>query len=338
MSGFVKFIKTWKLPIAMAIGILMYFVISWISMSQEAEDALYSVCSHWFQPLLIFLMLFLSFLKVEPHDLRPHRWHGMLLLIQGGCMVICALLAVIPGISVNAKILLEGAMLCFICPTATASAVIVQKLDGSISGCVTYIILINLLISLIAPPLLAMVEPGIAVSHLSARLLPADLSNGMVGVVFMIMGKVFPLLLCPLLLALIVRHYAPGTTQKILVFKDLAFYLWLIALATALTVTVRTIVNSRISILMLLGLAAVSLLSCIIQFVLGRRIGSKWGEGLTDSLTAGQAFGQKNTVFVIWMGLMFLNPVTSVTGGFYCIWHNVINSIQLYRHDKRING
>ena len=44
--------------------------------------------------------------------------------------------------------------------------------------------------------------------------------------------------------------------------------------------------------------------------------------------------GQKNTVFAIWMGLVFLNPVTSVVGGFYSIWHNLINSWQLYKKAK----
>lgn len=44
--------------------------------------------------------------------------------------------------------------------------------------------------------------------------------------------------------------------------------------------------------------------------------------------------GQKNTVFAIWMGLMFLDPVTSVTGGFYSIWHNIVNSWQLYKKNK----
>ena len=134
--------------------------------------------------------------------------------------------------------------------------------------------------------------------------------------------------------------------------KDLAFYLWLVALALAITVTVRTIVESNIALGILIGLAAISAVCCVIQFTLGRAIGKRWqqptkpksecknkGEYIDpierSAITAGQAFGQKNTVFIIWMGLVFLNPVTSVVGGFYSIWHNLVNSYQLYKKGKK---
>ena len=51
-------------------------------------------------------------------------------------------------------------------------------------------------------------------------------------------------------------------------------------------------------------------------------------------VSAGQALGQKNTVFAIWLGYTFFTPVVSVAGGFYSIWHNCYNSWQLYRKRK----
>ena len=50
----------------------------------------------------------------------------------------------------------------------------------------------------------------------------------------------------------------------------------------------------------------------------------------------GQSLGQKNTVFAIWMGYTFMEPIVSVAGGFYSIWHNLYNSWQLHRqlHQK----
>ncbi|MBQ0114591.1 MAG: transporter [Bacteroidales bacterium] len=334
LSRLFTFLKEWKLPVAMIIGVIMYFIIEALPLDATTTDSLYYGTSHWLQPCLIFSMLFLAFLRVGLHELRPHRWHGMLLLCQGLMMTACALVAAAPWLSPTAKILMEGAMLCFICPTATAAAVIVQKLGGSLSGCASYLILCNLLVSVLAPPLLTMVEPQVAVSHISSSLVPSSLGGGMLGVVFMIMGKVFPLLLCPLFAALLVRHYAPGLTRRLLRSRDLAFYMWLVALALAITVTVRTIVDSNINIYVLLGLACVSLACCAVQFAWGRRIGSRYGLHPEDCLTAGQAMGQKNTVFIIWLGLMFLNPVTSVVGGVYSVWHNAVNSWQLYRHDK----
>lgn len=314
----------------MVIGVLIYYALRPV-LTLPQELVFYDVLSHGVQPTLIFAMLFLSFLKVEPSLLRPHRWHGVLLLVQGSLFVACSLLAVackdIPLTMGEGRgealLLFECAMLCFICPTATASAVIVQKLGGSLSGDVTYIILCNLMVSILAPTFLPLVEP--------------QATHGWAEAFFLIIGKVFPLLLCPLFVAMIVRHYMPRLMQRLLAIRDLAFYLWLVALAFAITVTVRTIDESRISVVILAGFAVISALCCVVQFALGKYIGRRFFsvEGPeVSSITAGQAFGQKNTVFVIWMGLVFLNPITSVVGGFYSIWHNIVNSWQLYKKSK----
>ena len=342
-------IRTWKLPVAMLLGVAIYYILLPL-MDGEEEQAFYGIISHVVQPMLIFSMLFLSFIKVNPKDLKPHRWHGVLLLTQGGLFVLFSLLAMacdhlFPS-DEGCKLLLECAMLCFICPTATASAVIVQKLGGSLSGDVTYIIICNLMVSILGPLFFPLVEPEVNM----------QIQGGMTSFLnafFMIMGKVFPLLLFPLFVALIVRHYAPRLMERMLAIPDLAFYLWLVALALAITVTVRTIVESHISIAILGGFAIVSAICCLVQFSLGRYIGRRWPQPTKavselkhpvtiyvdpierSAITAGQAFGQKNTVFVIWLGLVFLNPVTSVVGGLYSIWHNVINSWQLYKKGDR---
>ena len=338
----INLIRTWKLPVSMLCGIILYYILE-ASVSSGTEGALYGVISHIIQPLLIFAMLTLSFLKVRLHDLKPHRWHVVVLMLQALIFALCAILALMAG---NAgfprlKIILEGAMLCFICPTATAGAVIVQKLGGSLSGIVTYIVVCNTMVAVVAPAFLTLVEPHAGMDFMSE--------------LFLIMGKVFPLLLCPLFLAVMIQHYAPRLRDRLLAIPDMAFYLWLVALALAITVTVRTIANSDIAPQTLAGLAAVSLASCIMQFWMGRRTGMRlvqptkapdeWKRHKYDpatyttakersAITAGQAMGQKNTVFAIWMGLMFLDPVTSVTGGFYSIWHNIVNSWQLYKKNK----
>lgn len=348
-----KILKTWKLPVAMIIGALLYYLFEAIMPGKTTRESFYYVLSHFIQPAFIFVMLFLSFLKVDPHDLKPHRWHGVLLLTQGGLFVSCSLLALAcksyfadccateSDSGLFWLLVCEGAMLCFICPTATASAVIVQKLGGSLSGDVTYIVLCNIMVSLLAPCFFTLVEPHAGFDFLSEF--------------FMIMGKVFPLLLCPLFVALAVRHYSPRLMRRMLAIPDLAFYFWLVSLAFAITVTVRTIVESNTPLIILFALAIISAVCCVVQFTLGRKIGRTWPQPTknpTDwktakynpetyvdeiersAITAGQAFGQKNTVFVIWLGLIFLNPITSVVGGFYSLWHNIINSWQLYKKGK----
>ena len=95
--------------------------------------------------------------------------------------------------------------------------------------------------------------------------------------------------------------------------------------------------ESSLSLLLLVGIAAISLLCCIFQFWAGHKIGHSYGHipGHCDnSITAGQAIGQKNTVFAIWMGYTFLTPETSIVGGFYSIWHNLYNTWQLRQTPK----
>ena len=87
----------------------------------------------------------------------------------------------------------------------------------------------------------------------------------------------------------------------------------------------------------LIGLGIISLVACVLQFAIGKFVGSHYDKGTgkhINRITAGQAFGQKNTVFIIWLGLVFLDPVTSVVGGLYSVWHNIINSYQLYKVRK----
>jgi BASS family bile acid:Na+ symporter len=68
----------------------------------------------------------------------------------------------------------------------------------------------------------------------------------------------------------------------------------------------------------------------LIQFVLGKFVG-----GFYDStVNAGQALGQKNTAFAIWITYTYLNPVASVGPGCYILWQNTVNSIQLWLKRK----
>lgn len=316
------FLRNWTLPISIVCGVIGYFAFVALPLSAEVHEVTYEVISRYVQPAFIFAMLFLSFTKVDPHDMRPHRWHGWLLLTQASLFIVFSLLAMLMPTE-GEKVLCEGAMLCFICPTATASAVITGKLGGSLEGVTTYLLICNMMVALLAPAFLTMVEPHPELDFLTS--------------LFMIMGKVFPLLICPLVAAWIVRFVIPSLHRRLLSYTGLAFYLWAVSLALAIAVTVRSIMHSSVSIWYMVGLALISLVCCGVQFLVGKRIGSRYdGDGSRmNRITAGQAFGQKNTVFVIWLGLVFLNPVTAVVGGFYSVWHNVINSYQLYKVRKQ---
>lgn len=310
----ITFLKDWTLIIAILSGIIGYFIYSALPLSHEAHLA----AGHFvniMQPILIFSMLFLTFCKINPHELKLHKWHLWLLLIQGGLFtVIGTTLIILPHSPL--RIILEGAMILIICPTATAAAVITKKLGGDMSAITTYTILINLLAALIIPALVPLVHPNPDLDLMNAALL--------------ILGKVFPLLLLPLVSALLIRYLFPPLHRRLVKMQELSFYLWAVALSLAIAVTTRSIVHSTVSTETQLWLVAVSAVCCAFQFWAGRKIGGMYGE----TTTAGQALGQKNTVLAIWVGYTFFSPVTSIAGGFYSIWHNLVNTWQLYRHKK----
>lgn len=308
-----RFLKEWTLIISILAGIAGYF----IYVSIPALDSTHEIVNKAIgviQPVLIFTMLFLTFCRINVRDLRLCPWHGWILLIQSvlfagiGCILIA-----MPHSGL--RIVLEGAMLCLICPTATAGAVITRKLGGDVNRITTYTVLINLMTAVLIPAMVPFVHPNPEMNVFTSAML--------------IMGKVFPLLLLPLAAAVVMKRLFPALTARISRHQDLSFYLWAVALALAIAVTVRSIMHARIDLATELGLVAVSFVCCVLQFWLGRKIGARYG----DRITAGQSFGQKNTVLVIWMGYTFFTPVTAMVGGFYSIWHNVINSWQLYRHE-----
>lgn len=309
------FFRDWMLPIAMILGVSLYYIYINIPVLESTRQFANTAVSI-VQPTLIFLMLFLTFCRVELHDLRPCRWHVWLLLIQTLSFALLSLVAIFFCKNNDLRVLIEAAMLCMICPTATASAVVVRKLGGDVAHNTTYLILINLVTALVVPAFVPLVHPQQGIQFVTAFLL--------------IVGKVFPLLLLPLVVAIIVRRLLPKLHGIIMNYPDLPFYMWSVALLLAMTMTAKTIHNTDIPLLSQVGIAVVSLISCIVQFYLGRRIGARY----SDAITAGQTLGQKNTVLAIWMGYTFFTPITAIAGGFYSVWHNVVNSYQLYKKRK----
>lgn len=311
----IDFLKAWTLPVSMVSGFLGYVAYKNLHFLDSTHEAVEATIS-WVQPALIFLMLFVTFCKVNPRQLKLKKWHIWLILIQTSSFgLLSALLYYFP--STSFRVVIESAMLCMITPTATAAAVITDKLGGKPASIISYTIIANLVAGVAAPLVFPVVHP------IAGQTFATSFS--------LILAKVFPLLICPFFAAVLVQKFLPKFRNKILQIKDLAFYMWAIALALAIGVTTRTLFNTDTPGVMLAGIGVVSLASCLIQFYLGRMIGKPYGE----TITAGQALGQKTTVLAIWMGYTFLSPITALAGGFYSIWHNVVNSWQLYQQKKK---
>ncbi len=311
-----EFIKNWTLPLAMLTGALGYLILSNLSFVNPLKPFINEGVA-WFTPSLIFTQLLLTFCKVEPRELMPKAWHWWLLSFQAVfCVALAWLLLVVP-MSEAYRSVFEGAMVCLICPTATAAAVITGKLGGSASTLTTYTLLSNLLAAIAVPLVFPLVEPHAGL--------------GFTAAFFKILGKVFPLLLSPFFVALLLRYVFPKVHACLLGYHGAAFYLWSIALAIVTGQTVRSLVHSTADVSVEVLVALAGLLACVIQFFLGKNIGGRY----SDRISAGQALGQKNTVLAIWMACTYLNPLSSVAPGSYVIWQNLFNSWQLWKKRKR---
>lgn len=315
MQKFIRFLKDWTLAISIVMGMLAYFAFAtcplFDGVRPYAEPTVAIV-----QPTLLFLMLFFTFCKISVRDLRLRRWHGVLLATQLLCFAATAAAVLLMPQS-GGRVIMEAAMLCFICPTATASAVVTTKLRGDAAGITTYLVIINIAVAVCFPLIVPIIHPETGSSFVPAFLL--------------ILAKVFPTLILPFISAQLVREFLPGFVRRVAAVPNLVFYLWAVSLALAIAVTTRIIVHSDFGLAVDCCIALSSLIACAVQFFIGRKIGIRYG----SRIAACQAFGQKNTTLAIWMGYTFLTPATSIAGGFYSIWHNVYNSWQLYKENRR---
>ena len=315
MRKAVQIFKDWMLPIAIVTGISLYLLYHFTPMLKPYGAVLHKAASEG-QRLIIALLLFFQFVQISPHDLRPHRWHlGALLFQILGFLLFAGLSALTPAKA--GRILLECAMICLICPTAAAAGVITKKLDGNLAATVTYIVLANLSATFLIPMVVPMVRPS------------ADLDFW--TYVLRIAGKVFPILILPGLFAWLIRYTTHKLQRKLMRFAPNSFYIWFFGLTIAMVLASHALFTNYPGGLALAGIILVSMGACALQFFAGRHI----GKGRTDSITAGQSLGQKNTAFLIWLGYNYLDPLTSVAGGLYAIWQNLFNSWELYEHEHK---
>ena len=270
-------------------------------------------------PLFMFLILFVTFCKVDFRQLRPVAWHGWVVLFQVLFIGVLMALMLMPSgePSTQAKVLMEALLMCCISPCATAAAVVTQKLGGSLEQMTTYTFLSNFMTVLLAPVCFPLIEKGADITFLAAFT--------------KILHEVFLVLVVPMLLAYVVKHHIKGLHRRIVAVRDLSYYLWACSLMIVTGTTVKNIVHAEVSIWLLTAIALLGLLICIVQFAVGRFI----GHFFDHTQEAGQALGQKNTAFAIWLSSAYLNPLSSVGPGCYILWQNIVNSVEIWLHRKK---
>ncbi|MDD6209977.1 MAG: transporter [Bacteroidales bacterium] len=292
-----RILKNWMLPIAMLTGAVFHRLFEHLS---------------FLTPYLIFSMLLLTFCKLSLKNIRFIPLHGWLLLIQTfGSILVYALFCFFN------PVLAESALICVLAPTATAAAVITGMLGGNIAFLATYVLVSNLGTAIAAPIIFSLLG-----SHSDMPFMQSFLY---------ICKQVFPLLILPLLCAWGMQKFTPKLHMRLLGIHQLSFYLWAIALTIVMGKTVVFLVdqqnpNYTNEIL----IALLSLVICVLQFFIGRRLGKHYG----DAISAGQGLGQKNTILAIWMAQIYLSPLASIGPAAYVVWQNSINSYQLWKKRK----
>lgn len=311
----------------------------------------FPVFRHWMGllPPMIFMMLFFTFCKINPLDLRLHRWHWVVLVVQMGLSALTYLgLSAIPGLSPE---IAQGLMLCFLMPTATAAPIIAGKLGGSIQNLTTFTILSNIVTAVIVPATFPAIHPEAGLGFATAS--------------WMILCKVGPLLTGPFVAAWLLRLGYDGWQKRKKSEKrfelshrwaQCPFYLWAGTLVILMADITHTLLYGEYEKGSVIWLCVGALVSCMVQYLVGRRIGWRYpapnkGKDYQDvvinpatapkdmrgisRITASQAFGQKNTTLGIWMAQTYLIPISSLAPAAYIIWQNAFNSWQLREAAKR---
>ena len=257
-------------------------------------------------------MLLLTFCKVPFRDLHFRPVHLWLLLVQiGGAILVYLSLRPLNILAA------EGAFICVIAPTATAAAVITDKLGGSAASLTSYTLLGNIGTAIAAPLLFPLIHP-------------LDQHIGFFASFLIILRKVFPLLICPFVTAMIIRRYLPKLHAKMTSYHEAAFYLWAVALIVVMAQTVNTLINEPEDGMTEIWIALAAMVVCCLQFFIGKKIGARYQE----RISGGQSLGQKNTILAIWMAHVYMTPISAIGAGSYVVWQNIINSWQLWKQRK----
>jgi BASS family bile acid:Na+ symporter len=288
-----KNLRPYMMPVAMILGAIFY------SFFDELA---------FFTPYIVFVMLFFTHCRLNFQTIKLEQMHIWLIIIQLFGSVIVYMILKPFNIYVA-----QGAFICVLAPTATAAPVITGILKGNIASVSAYSLLSNLTVSIVAPVIFTLIGNY---SHLS--FFESFLS---------ILKPVFLLLFSPLAFAFLIQKYASSLAFKIGSYSGVSFYLWTIALCIVTGKTVQFIHNQGSSSYATeVIIALVSLIICVSQFLIGRKIGKLYN----NTVAGGQGLGQKNTVLAIWMAQMYLHPIAAIGPGAYVLWQNLVNSYQIW--------
>lgn len=293
-------IKSYVLPIAIVLGLLLH-----------DYCAAFSVVV----PYIIFTIILLTFTAVDITKLRFKPLFIWIILFQ--VVVSLGGYYLLRLFNVN-EIIAEGVFIGVLCPVAASVAVVSTMLGADRNTVTSFSVIGNLVISVVAPIYFSFIGVNQDLPFFTSFL--------------HILRRIGTVIGLPFFIALTLQLCLPKANAFLSRYKGLAFYLWAVALFLTLGQTIHFIfLNGKGNWGSILWLGVSALLFCIIQFGLGKWIGSKYG----DTIAGGQLLGQKNSAMGIWMANHYLNPLASVFLAFYSVFQNLFNSWQLWYKERK---
>ena len=293
-----KKLRSYTLPVAIAAGLLFHDFLS---------------SYRFLVPYLLFGMMFFTCSKISVKDVKLHPMHGILLLFQ----ILVGVVVYLVLRPINEE-LAQGLMICVFAPVATASPVVGGLLGANVTVMTTYVLISNVVVALLAPLFFSIIMPDSGVTFFTSFL--------------HISKSTLMLLILPIVISLLIKKYTPKGFEVVKRLQPVSFYLWAVCMMVLIGSTIRTIMiqensNYLLELIMIVG----ALLICIVQFSLGRKLGTKYG----DMVAGRQMMGQKNTGIAIWLAMAYLTPMSTVAPTAYIIWQNLMNSYEIWKKSNK---
>ena len=259
-------------------------------------------------PYFIALMLLTTYSKLDFKEIKVSRMPVFMIIFQYAVAIFSYL-----ALYYWNPLFAQQAFICLICPVATSAPVIALMLGANIAVLVSFTLISYVAIAILAPFLLPIVGGTQGVHFLATS--------------WMIARQIIPLILLPLIVAYLFKNYLPKADSFLQKHNGISFYLWSITLVLVIgKATTFVLAQPSDMIPVEIGLAAISLVACVFQFVAGHAIGARFGNKVAGT----QGLGQKNTAIAMWLAFEYLNPLVSVGLAAYSVWQNIINSTQIY--------
>ncbi len=261
----------------------------------------------WVIPYSIGMMLFLTFIGVEKEKLKPHPLHIKLL---AGIQISGFVFWLIPSL-LGYPILAESMFYCAAAPIAAAAPTIISILKGKIEFMTTALLLSQFIFALLMPLVLPFIVPGSTASYW-------DISSA----VFI---QLFQVIICPAILAWIVRCIYPKSVTWRAKTSNIALGLWVFNLSVITGFSLTNIIAMQYTLMDMLPFVFAAAIICTVGFTVGYQLGKP-----DYTVEFSQGLGQKNTLLTLLIASQsYSTPIACIGPTFYIIFHNIANALQV---------